>query len=117
MDRLNASRSSIQEDQSYTSVLPEPVRVADKEAAAAMGRVNGFSRQSANLTGWPCGLGELRGEKWPHRGARQTPAARLHRISFCFPSRGGGEGDCGLGDGGLSWGRISTLISSATGCL
>lgn len=75
VDRFNASRSSIQEDQSYTSVLPEPVRVADKEAAAAMGRVNGFSRQSANLTGWLCGLGELSGEKWLHIRARQTPAA------------------------------------------
>lgn len=94
MDRLNASCSSIQEDQSYTSVLPEPVRVADKEAAAAMGRVNGFSRQSANLTGWPCGLGELRGEKWPHTGARQTPAARLHPapylLLFSQPGRRGG---------------------------
>lgn len=75
MDRFNASRSSVQEDQSYTSVLPEPVWVTDKEAAAAMGRVNGFSRQSANLTGWPCGLGELSGEKWLHIRAGQTPAA------------------------------------------
>lgn len=92
MDRLNASRSSIQEDQSYTSVLPEPVRVADKEAAAAMGRVNGFSRQSANLTGWPCGLGELRGEKWPHTGARQTPAAPCTVSPSVFPAGEAGRG-------------------------
>lgn len=59
MERFNASQSNTQEDQSHTSVLVEPVQVANKEAAAAMGKFNGFSRQSANLTGWLCGHGEF----------------------------------------------------------
>lgn len=42
MDRFNASQSNTQEHQSHTSVLLELVRVANKEAAATMGRFNGF---------------------------------------------------------------------------
>lgn len=65
------------------------------------------------------GLVSSEGRNGPTQGPGRLRlhGCTLHRISFCFPSRGGGEEDCGLGDGGLSWGRISTLISSATGCL
>lgn len=59
MVRFSASQSNTQEDQSHTSVLLEPVWVANKEVAIAMGRFNGFSRQSANLTGWLCGHSEF----------------------------------------------------------
>lgn len=59
MDRFSASQSNTQEDQSHISVLLEPVQVANKGATAAMGRFNGFSRQSANRTGWLCGHSEF----------------------------------------------------------
>lgn len=72
MDRFNASQSNTQEDQSHTSVLLEPAWVANKEVAAAMGRFRGFSRQSANLTGWLCRHSEFRGEERLHILAGQT---------------------------------------------
>lgn len=64
---------------------------------------NGFSRQSANITGCLCGHGELGGEEWLHVWARQTLAGSqlllFSRLWFI------------LGDRGLSWGRIGILIS------
>lgn len=81
MDRHNASQSNTREDQSHVSVLLEPVWAANEETAAAMGRLKGFSRQSANLTDWLCGHGEFSGEKWLCIWARQTLAG-LHLLLF-----------------------------------
>lgn len=63
VDWFNASQLNTQEDQSHAPVLLEPGRVANKEAAAATGGFNGFSRQSANLPGRQCGCGKSSAER------------------------------------------------------
>lgn len=88
MDRFSASQSNTQEDQSHTSVLLEPVWVANKEAAIAMGRFNGFSRQSANLTGWLCGHSEF---QWREMALYFGQADSSWMVAASVHPAGGGE--------------------------